>query len=174
MITTQRNNVIGITFRMFFPQVMNNKNIDIQIEFTEELQYLKRQKTELHCTLIINRMLSSVNVDHYIVTLQLLFLVWFLPHACFNKQMPEDADACLRTVYSFSPSLPVSFVPISVTILPTSVLFELMSHNHDRLNLLGNVELLASIGLVISWQQFSVTDCLEQATIFFSLQHQCQ
>ncbi len=136
----------------FFCQLMNNKNIYIQIEFTVELQYLKRQKIELQRTLIINRMLSSVNVDGNIVIITVIFLVWFLPHACFNKQMPEAADACLRTIYSFSPSLPVSFVPISVSKLPTSVLFELMSHNHDRLNLFGNVEVLASVGSVISWQ----------------------
>jgi len=82
--------------------------------------------------------------------------------------MPEATDACLMTIYSFSP---ISLVPILVSILPMSVLFELMSHNHDRLNLLGNAELLASIGSGISWQRFSDTDCLEQNNDFFFLKN---
>ncbi len=60
---------------------MNNKNIYIQIEFTEELQYLKRQKIELQRTLIINRMLSSVNVEGNIVTITVIFL-GVIPATC--------------------------------------------------------------------------------------------
>lgn len=81
--------------------------------------------------------------------------------------MPEATDVCLMTNYSFSPSVPISLVAILVSIFPMSVLFELMSHNHDRLNLLGNAELLASIGSVISWQRFSDTGRLEQNNDFF-------
>ncbi len=60
---------------------MNNKNIYIQIEFTVELQYLKRQKIELQRTLIINRRLSSVNVDGNIVIITVIFL-GVIPATC--------------------------------------------------------------------------------------------
>lgn len=34
MITTQWNDIVGVTFRTFFFQLMNNKIIDSQSEFT--------------------------------------------------------------------------------------------------------------------------------------------